>query len=351
MKTYLVTGGAGFIGANFVKLVLKKDKDVRIINLDALTYAGNLENLKDVMDEPRHVFEKGDIADRAFVNDLFETYDIEKVVNFAAESHVDRSIEDPEIFLRTNVMGTQCLLDAAKTAWQTGVGEDGYPTFREGVKFLQVSTDEVYGALGKTGFFNEQTPLAPNSPYSASKAAADMIVRAYGKTFKLPINITRCSNNYGPYQFPEKLIPLMLNNAREDKHLPVYGDGKQVRDWLYVDDHCEAILAVLIKGTPDEVYNIGGHNEMENIGIVKLILKYLDKPETLIKHVRDRQGHDRRYAIDASKIKSDLGWEPKVMFAEGIKKTIEWYLNHDEWLDSILSGDYVKYYAEMYKDR
>ena len=351
MKTYLVTGGAGFIGANFVKLVLKKDKDVRIINLDALTYAGNLENLKDVMDEPRHVFEKGDIADRAFVNDLFETYDIEKVVNFAAESHVDRSIEDPEIFLRTNVMGTQCLLDAAKTAWQTGVGEDGYPTFREGVKFLQVSTDEVYGALGKTGFFNEQTPLAPNSPYSASKAAADMIVRAYGKTFKLPVNITRCSNNYGPYQFPEKLIPLMLNNAREDKHLPVYGDGKQVRDWLYVDDHCEAILAVLTKGTPDEVYNIGGHNEMENIGIVKLILKYLDKPETLIKHVRDRQGHDRRYAIDASKIKSDLGWEPKVMFAEGIKKTIEWYLNHDEWLDSILSGDYVKYYAEMYKDR
>ncbi len=351
MKTYLVTGGAGFIGANYVKLVLKNTADVKVINLDALTYAGNLENLKDVMDDSRHLFVKGDIADRALAAELFKEHNIDYVVNFAAESHVDRSIEDPEVFLRTNIMGTQCMLDAAKTAWQTGRDEEGYPVYRDGVKFLQVSTDEVYGALGKTGYFTETTPLSPNSPYSASKAAADMIVRAYFMTFKMPLNITRCSNNYGPYQFPEKLIPLMLSNARKDKDLPVYGDGRQIRDWLFVDDHCEAIDLVLKKAVPGEVYNIGGHNEMENIAIVRLILSYLDKSDSLIKHVRDRQGHDRRYAIDPAKIKADLGWEPKVMFDEGIKKTIDWYLSNDEWLSSILSGDYTQYYDRMYGDR
>ncbi|MEX1308301.1 MAG: dTDP-glucose 4,6-dehydratase, partial [Eubacteriales bacterium] len=265
--------------------------------------------------------------------------------------HVDRSIEDPELFLRTNVMGTQVLLDTAKNTWQTGKDDHGYPTYRDGVKFLQVSTDEVYGALGKDGYFTEDTPLAPNSPYSASKASADMMARAYNKTFKLPLNITRCSNNYGPYQFPEKLIPLMVNNAKTDKALPVYGDGKQVRDWLYVDDHCAAIDLVLWKAESGEVYNIGGHNEMENIQIVGLILERLGKDESLIKHVRDRQGHDRRYAIDPAKIKRDLGWEPTVMFKEGIGLTIDWYLANDDWLGSVLSGAYQKYYDDMYKDR
>ena len=351
MKKYLVTGGAGFIGSNFIKYVLDKEKDCIIVNLDDLTYAGNLENLKKIIDDKRHIFAKGDIADRSFVADLFQEHDFDYVVNFAAESHVDRSIEDPELFLRTNIMGTQCLLDEAKNSWQTGKDDGGYPTYRDGINFLQVSTDEVYGALGKTGLFSETTPLAPNSPYSASKAAADMIARAYNKTFKMPINITRCSNNYGPYQFPEKLIPLMLANARGDKDLPVYGDGKQVRDWLYVDDHCSAIYTVLKEAKSGEVYNIGGNNEMENIEIVKLILEYLEKPDSLIKYVRDRQGHDRRYAIDASKIKKDLGWEPETYFDKGIKKTIQWYLENDEWLSSIISGDYVKYYEKMYSER
>jgi len=350
MKTYLVTGGAGFIGSNYVRYILEKHQDIKVVNLDNLTYAGNLENLNGI-DESRYIFQKGDIADLPLVQDLFQTYDFDFVVNFAAESHVDRSIEDPEVFLRTNVMGTQALLDTAKNAWQTGVDEQGYPTYREGVKFLQVSTDEVYGALGKDGYFTETTPLAPNSPYSASKAAADMIVRAYNKTFKLPLNITRCSNNYGPYQFPEKLIPLMVNNAKTDKDLPVYGDGKQVRDWLYVDDHCAAIDLVLWQAKSGEVYNVGGHNEMENIQIVGLILERLGKPDSLIKYVRDRQGHDRRYAIDPAKIKQDLGWEPTVMFKEGIGLTIDWYLNNQDWMASILSGDYQKYYDEMYKDR
>ncbi len=350
MKTYLVTGGAGFIGSNYIRYILKKHDDIKVVNLDNLTYAGNLENLSGI-DESRYVFEKGDIADLPLVQDLFQTYDFDFVVNFAAESHVDRSIEDPEVFLRTNVMGTQALLDTAKNAWQSGKDQDGYPTYRDGVKFLQVSTDEVYGALGREGYFTEETPLAPNSPYSASKAAADMIARAYNKTFKLPLNITRCSNNYGPYQFPEKLIPLMVNNAKTDKELPVYGDGKQVRDWLYVDDHCAAIDLVLWKAKSGEVYNIGGHNEMENIQIVSLILERLDKPETLIKHVRDRQGHDRRYAIDPAKIKRDLGWEPTVMFKEGIGLTIDWYLANAAWMNSVLSGEYQNYYDNMYKDR
>jgi dTDP-glucose 4,6-dehydratase len=351
MKKFLVTGGAGFIGSNFIKYVLKKDEACQIVNLDALTYAGNLENLKDISTDARNIFVKGDISDRDLVAKLFKDYDFDYVVNFAAESHVDRSIEDPELFLRTNIMGTQCLLDAAKKCWQTGTDEQGYPTWRDGVKFLQVSTDEVYGALGKTGLFSEATPLAPNSPYSASKAAADMIVRAYNKTFKMPLNITRCSNNYGPYQFPEKLIPLMFSNARDEKHLPVYGDGKQVRDWLYVDDHCSAIYLVLMQAKSGEVYNIGGNNEMENIQIVNLILANLKKSDSLIKYVRDRQGHDRRYAIDASKIKADLGWEPTIMFDQGIEKTIAWYLENEDWLSSITSGDYIKYYEKMYFDR
>ncbi len=351
MKKFLVTGGAGFIGSNFVKYVLREDSAAMIVNLDALTYAGNLENIEDIMDDDRNVFVKGDIADRDLIEKLFGKYDFDYVVNFAAESHVDRSIEDPELFLRTNIMGTQCLLDVAKKFWQTGKDDQGYPVFRDGVKFLQVSTDEVYGALGKTGLFSEVTPLAPNSPYSASKAAADMIARSYNKTFKMPINITRCSNNYGPYQFPEKLIPLMFSNAKADKSLPVYGDGKQVRDWLYVDDHCSAIYLVLTKAESGEVYNIGGNNEMENIEIVGLILSNLGKSDSLIKYVQDRQGHDRRYAIDASKIKKDLGWEPSIMFAQGIKMTIKWYLDNAKWLDSITSGDYVKYYEKMYADK
>ncbi len=288
MKKILVTGGAGFIGSNFIRYMLNKYEDYKIINLDLLTYAGNLENLKDVEDNPNYEFIKGDIADRGLVNALFEKYNFDYVINFAAESHVDRSIEDPGIFVKTNIMGTQVLLDAAK---KYGVE-----------KYLQVSTDEVYGALGPTGMFTEKTPLAPNSPYSASKASADLLVRAYYKTFGLPVNITRCSNNYGPYQFPEKLIPLMIANALEDKNLPVYGDGLQVRDWLHVKDHCSAIDTVLHKGKIGEVYNVGGNNEKKNIEIVKLILEKLGKPESLIKYVKDRPGHDRRYAIDNTKI-------------------------------------------------
>lgn len=325
MKTMIVTGGAGFIGSNFVRHIVNKYDDYKVVNVDMLTYAGKIENLDDIKDDDKYVFEKGDIADVAFINGLFEKYDVDYVVNFAAESHVDNSIENPGIFVKTNIMGTQVLLDAAKASWTIGKDEEGYPTYKEGVKYLQVSTDEVYGALGKTGMFTEMTPLAPNSPYSASKASADMLVRAYGETFKLPINITRCSNNYGPYQFEEKLIPLMITKAMNDEKLPVYGDGMQVRDWLHVSDHCEAIDVVLHKGVNKEVYNIGGNNEKANIYIVKLILETLEKSEDLIAYVQDRLGHDRRYAIDNTKITSELGWAPKYTFEEGIKETISWY--------------------------
>ncbi|MBO5497239.1 MAG: dTDP-glucose 4,6-dehydratase [Oscillospiraceae bacterium] len=348
MRNILVTGGAGFIGSNFVHYLLENYDDIRVVNLDLLTYAGNLDNLADVCEDKRYTFVKGDIHDRELVNELFDRFDFDTVVNFAAESHVDRSITNPDIFLTTNILGTQTLLDAAKNHWKLDVNDKYSREFKEGVKYLQVSTDEVYGALGPTGMFTETTPLAPNSPYSASKASADFVVRAYDKTYGMPVNITRCSNNYGPYQFPEKLIPLMINNCLAEKSLPVYGDGMQIRDWLYVEDHCAAIATVLEKGELGEVYNIGGNNERANIEIVKLILDNTGKSEDLIVHVKDRPGHDRRYAIDNTKITSTLGWSPKYTFQTGIASTIEWYLQHRAWMDKIVSGEYLKYYEKMY---
>jgi dTDP-glucose 4,6-dehydratase len=349
MKTILVTGGAGFIGSNFIKLMLNRHPDYRIINVDALTYAGNLENLKDIKDNPNYIFIKADIRDRVKIDEIFTSYDIDNVVNFAAESHVDRSIVEPELFLTTNIIGTQVVLDVAKKHWNLKPNDKYCREYKSGVKFLQVSTDEVYGALGATGMFKETTPLMPNSPYSASKASADMIVRAYHETFGMPVNITRCSNNYGPNQFPEKLIPLMINNCLKDKDLPIYGDGMQIRDWLHVSDHCSAIDTVLHKGVVGEVYNVGGNNEKANIDIVKLIIKTMGKSETLIKHIKDRPGHDRRYAIAPDKIKEEIGWEPETMFAEGIRLTIQWNLENKEWMEHVTSGDYQKYYNEMYK--
>lgn len=329
----LITGGAGFIGSNFVHYMVRKYSNYQIINLDALTYAGNLENVKDVENEANYRFVKGDITDRELIESLFAE-GIDAVVNFAAESHVDRSIADPGIFVKTNVQGTQVLLDAAK---KYGVR-----------KYVQISTDEVYGTLGETGYFTETTPLAPNSPYSASKAGADLLVRAYHETYGLPVNITRCSNNYGSYHFPEKLIPLMIINALNDRPLPVYGDGLNVRDWLHVEDHCSAIDLVLHKGRNGEVYNIGGNNERTNIEVVKAILRYLNKPESLITFVDDRLGHDRRYAIDATKIREELGWQPKYTFEEGLKKTIDWYLENRSWWENIVSGEYKEYYKRQY---
>lgn len=325
MKTILVTGGAGFIGSNFIHYMLNK-YEYKIINLDLLTYAGNLKNLESIEDHPNYTFVKGDIRDRVLLDELFKKYEIDTVINFAAESHVDRSIDGPEVFLTTNIMGTQALLDTAKKSWNVDPDNRYSRTYKEGVKFIQVSTDEVYGTLGEEGLFTEGTPLAPNSPYSASKASADLMVRAYYETYGMPINITRCSNNYGPYQHTEKLIPLMITNCMVNKNLPVYGDGMQVRDWLYVEDHCSAIDTVLHKGTMGEVYNIGGNNEKANIDIVKLIIRNLGKTDELINYVEDRPGHDRRYAIDNSKITNQLGWQPKYTFDEGIEKTIRWYL-------------------------
>lgn len=348
MKTILVTGGAGFIGSNFVKLMLEKHPEYKVINIDALTYAGNLENLKDIDDNPNYEFIKVDIRDREKIEEVFKNNDITSVVNFAAESHVDRSIEEPEVFLTTNIIGTQVLLDTAKKYWKVNPKDKYCKEYKTGVQFLQVSTDEVYGALGETGMFVETMPLMPNSPYSASKASADMIVRSYNETFGMPVNITRCSNNYGPYQFPEKLIPLMINNCLKGKDLPVYGDGMQVRDWLHVSDHCSAIDTVLHKGKDGEVYNIGGNNEKANIEIVKLIIGTLGKSEGIIKYVKDRPGHDRRYAIDNTKITTELGWEPAYTFEQGIKETIQWYLENTMWIENIISGDYAGYYDEMY---
>lgn len=382
MKTYLVTGAAGFIGSNFIKYLLYKkykEEEIKIIVLDLLTYAGNYGTIKDDIDGKRCVFVHGDIRDRELADKLFSENDIDYVVNFAAESHVDRSIENPQLFLETNILGTQNLLDAARRAWVTGKDETGYPVWKARKRFHQVSTDEVYGSLGKDGFFTENTPLCPHSPYSASKTSADMIVMAYHDTYHMPVSITRCSNNYGPYHFPEKLIPLIINNILEGKQLPVYGKGDNVRDWLYVEDHCKAIDLVVREGKEGEVYNVGGHNEMTNIDIVKLTIKTIhdmmaeDKElrkilkkqvkdadgeiaidwinDSLITFVKDRLGHDQRYAIDPTKIKNDLGWYPETMFAEGIVKTIKWNLDNQEWVKEVTSGDYQKYYEQMYSNR
>lgn len=402
MKTYLVTGAAGFIGSNFLKYILKKyegKEDIKVIVVDSLTYAGNLGTIKEELKDPNVKFEKVDIRDRKEIERIFAENDVDYVVNFAAESHVDRSIENPQIFLETNILGTQNLLENAKKAWTRGKDENGYPIYKEGVKYLQVATDEVYGSLSKDydkaidlviddeevkkvvknrtnlktygdKFFTEKTSLDPRSPYSASKAGADHIVIAYGETYKLPINITRCSNNYGPYHFPEKLIPLMIKNVLEGKKLPVYGKGDNVRDWLYVEDHCKGIDLVVNNGKLGEVYNIGGFNEEQNINIVKLIIditkQELEASEeyrkvlktdldninyNLITYVQDRLGHDMRYAIDPSKIAKELGWYPETDFETGIRKTVRWYLENQEWVNEVISGDYQKYYDEMYGGR
>lgn len=329
----LVTGGAGFIGSNHIRFLLGNTRD-RVVNLDLLTYAGNLENLAGCEDDPRYRFVRGDIRDRDLVRSLLKGEAIDAVVHFAAESHVDRSVEGPEVFVTTNVLGTEILLEESKAA---GVG-----------RFVMVSTDEVYGSLGSEGFFTEQSPLAPNSPYAASKAAADLLCRAFFKTFGFPVIVTRCSNNYGPYQFPEKLIPLMIANALEGKALPVYGDGLQVRDWLYVGDHCSAIDLALRQGRPGAVYNIGGGNEQRNLDLVKLLLDRLQRGHDLITFVADRPGHDRRYAIDASHIRAELGWAPTVDFASGLTRTIDWYLANRPWWEKIRSGEYTAYYEKMY---
>lgn len=360
MRTYLVTGGAGFIGSNYIHYMFcKYGNEIRIINVDALTYAGNLENLKDVENRDNYTFVRADITDKDAITKIFAENDIDRVVHFAAESHVDRSIKNPEVFVKTNVLGTAVMLNCAREAWEQ---EDG--SFLEGKRFLHVSTDEVYGSLEDDGtYFYETTPYAPHSPYSASKASSDMLVRAYVDTYKFPANITNCSNNYGPYQFPEKLIPLIINNALQGKKLPVYGDGKNVRDWLYVDDHAKAIDMVQENGRLGETYNVGGHNEKQNIEIINIIIETLLEmlPEDdarrslvskdLITYVEDRKGHDRRYAIAPDKIKAEIGWEPETMFKEGIKKTIAWFFEHEDWMRHVTSGDYQKYYEDMYQNR
>ncbi|WP_230931974.1 dTDP-glucose 4,6-dehydratase [Priestia sp. TSO9] len=333
----LVTGGAGFIGSNFVRHMVETYPSYGIVNYDLLTYAGNLENLKDIESHENYTFVKGDINNKELVDHLVKYHNIDVIVNFAAESHVDRSITEPDIFIKSNVLGTQALLDVAKA--------------NNLKKYVQVSTDEVYGSLGETGYFTEETPLAPNSPYSASKAGADMLVSAYHETFGMNVNITRCSNNYGPYHFPEKLIPLMVTNALEGKELPIYGDGKNVRDWLHVKDHCAAIDLVIHKGAPGEIYNVGGHNERTNNEIVHLIVEKLNAPKELIKFVEDRLGHDRRYAIDPTKLTTELGWNPKYTFDTGIVETIQWYLDNQDWWKNIKSGDYVNYYNKQYGDK
>ena len=401
MKTYLVTGAAGFIGSNYLKYILNKYKnnDIKVIVVDVLTYAGNLGTIAKEIKDERVKFEKVDIRDQKEIARIFSENEVDFVVNFAAESHVDRSIENPQIFLETNILGTQNLLENAKKAWTVAKDENGYPIYKDGVKYLQVSTDEVYGSLSKDydtaidlviddeevkkvvknrtnlktygkKFFTEKTSLDPRSPYSASKASADHIVIAYGETYKMPINITRCSNNYGPYHFPEKLIPLMIKNVLEGKKLPVYGKGDNVRDWLYVEDHCKGIDLVLRNADIYEIYNIGGFNEEQNINIVKLVIDILRQEienndeykkvlktdlkninYDLITYVQDRLGHDMRYAIDPSKIARDLGWYPETDFETGIRKTVKWYLEHQDWVNEVVSGDYQKYYEEMYGNK
>ncbi len=337
MKRILVTGGCGFIGSNYIRMKLADDDGTSIVNIDKLTYAGNPENLADLENHAGYAFRRGDIADRAFVDSVFDEFDIDAVVNFAAESHVDRSILDSTPFVRTNVLGTQVLLDASR---QAGVE-----------KFVQVSTDEVYGSLGSDGFFTEQTPLAPNSPYAASKAAADLLVRSYVKTFGFPAVITRCSNNYGPYQFPEKLLPLFISNALADEPLPVYGTGENVRDWIHVLDHCRGIDAALLRGRPGECYNFGARNELRNIDLTYRLLDLLGKPRTLIRFVEDRPGHDHRYAIDPSKAESELGWRAEIDFDAGLEQTVAWYRDHADWVERIKSGAYRHYYDTQYAQR
>ena len=388
MKKYLVTGGAGFIGSNFVKYLLAEHgTDVEILILDALTYAGNLLTIKEEIELPNVTFVRGDIGDAPLVTRLIKEFDPDYIVNFAAESHVDRSISNPRLFLETNILGTQTLLNAAREAWLLPGTPGQPPAYREGKKFHQISTDEVYGSLSRTpgeprplsltnavarvvkgrdnlqtfgdAFFTESTPLTPRSPYSVSKTAADMLVMAYHETYGLPVTITRCSNNYGPYHFPEKLIPLVIKNILEGKKLPVYGRGENVRDWLYVADHCKGIDMVLRNGRVGQVYNIGGFNEWKNIDIIKVVIRTVDRllghPEgyslDLITYVTDRKGHDLRYAIDSTKLKDEFGWEPSLQFEEGIEKTVRWYLDNQEWMDNVTSGDYQKYYENMYRDR
>ena len=378
-RNILITGGAGFIGSHVVRLFVNQYPEYHIINLDKLTYAGNLANLKDIENAANYTFIKADICDFNKIMDIFKQYQIDGVIHLAAESHVDRSIENPQLFLQTNILGTQNLLDAARRAWVTGKDENGYPTWRKGVRFHQVSTDEVYGSLGAEGYFTEETPLCPHSPYSASKTSADLIVMAYRDTYKMPVTISRCSNNYGPYHFPEKLIPLIIKNILEGKRLPVYGDGTNVRDWLYVEDHCKAIDMIVRNGKDGEIYNVGGHNEKQNIEIVKLTIATIhqimtEQPEyrnilkkkemtpdgqisidwindSLITFVKDRLGHDQRYAIDPTKITRELGWTPETKFEDGIVKTIRWYLDNQKWVKNVTSGEYQNYYENMYKNR
>ncbi|BCR05397.1 dTDP-glucose 4,6-dehydratase [Desulfuromonas versatilis] len=359
MQNILVTGGCGFIGSNFVRLALGRLPDCRLVNLDKLTYAGNPANLADIAADPRYRFVQGDICDAPLVEKIFAEEGIDTVVHFAAESHVDRSIDGPAAFIQTNIVGTFTLLEAARRFWLGETSPGPAPATRR--CFLHVSTDEVYGSLGETGLFTEQTPFDPRSPYSASKASSDHLVSAYFHTYGLPTVITNCSNNYGPYHFPEKLIPLIINNALNGKDLPVYGDGKNVRDWLYVVDHCSAILSVLRNGEPGQTYNIGGNNEKQNLEVVQTICDLLDEKvgplpgglprRGLIKFVKDRPGHDRRYAIDANKIRTELGWSPSVSFEEGIRKTIDWYLANGAWIQSVLDGSYQEYYRKMYEGR
>lgn len=353
MKTYLVTGGAGFIGSNFILHLMRSQPDARVVNLDKLTYAGNLENLRQVEGDPRYTFIRGDICDRALVTRVFAQNPIDCVANFAAESHVDRSIESPEPFIHTNVLGTAVLLDCARTAWGAGGTQ-----YRPGVRYLQVSTDEVYGALDASAPpFTEKSPLDPHNPYSASKASADLLVKAYWDTYRLPVNITRCCDNYGPHQFPEKLIPLMLYNACGHRELPIYGDGLQVRDWLYVADHCRALERVLERGCPGEVYNIGGCQERTNLSVVRAVIAYVHAhvdsgvDEGLIRHVADRMGHDRRYAINPNKIAQELGWHAQTAFEDGLPRTLAWYLENWPWMEHITGGEYRDYYDRMYRGR
>lgn len=349
-KTILITGGAGFIGSHVVRRMVNNHPDSLIVNLDKLTYAGNLENLTDVEDKENYRFEKGDIADENFISELFEKYDFDGVIHLAAESHVDRSISNPMEFIRANIIGTVVLLNHAKKAWK-----DNF----EGKMFYHISTDEVYGSLGDTGYFTEETSYDPKSPYSASKASSDHLVRAYNNTYGMPVVISNCSNNYGPNQFPEKLLPLVINNIRNMKDIPVYGKGENIRDWLYVEDHARAIEQIYFEGKTGETYNIGGNNEWKNIELVKLLCKIMDEKldreegtsEKLITFVKDRAGHDMRYAIDSSKIEKELGWKPSLNFEEGLRKTVDWYMNNQEWMDRVVSGDYKEYYEKMYSNR